>query len=139
MLIGELSKCSGLSRDTIRYYEKLTLLAVAERNTRNDYKNYGREALDRLHHIQRLKGVGFTLREIRRLLTGDGKHHACEDLPRQLAQKLERIGAQVAVLLQFKASLLEVQHACNGECSTRDGMPACVAHTSAPKQASKCC
>lgn len=57
MLIGELSNLSGFSRDTIRYYEKLALLVIEKRNVRNDYKNYGPEALDRLLQIQRLKST----------------------------------------------------------------------------------
>jgi DNA-binding transcriptional MerR regulator len=126
MLIGELSKRSGLSRDTIRYYEKRLLLVASERGAGNDYKNYRQEALERLKHIQRLKEVGFTLQEIGRLLSGDGNPHACEDLPVQLPQKIARIDRQVAVLLEYKASLLDVQRACNGACAVQDGMPTCV-------------
>lgn len=139
MLIGELSQRAGLSRDTIRYYEKLMLLVVKVRNAGNDYKNYGQEALERLNHIQRLKDVGFTLREVRQLLVGDGKHHACEELPLQLPQKIEQIDRKVAVLMTYKASLLEVQRACNGQCDTQDGMPSCVSLMPAPAPAIKCC
>jgi MerR family copper efflux transcriptional regulator len=139
MLIGELSNLSGFSRDTIRYYEKLALLVIEKRNVRNDYKNYGPEALDRLLQIQRLKSTGFTLREIRQLLTGSLEHHACRDLPQQLTRKLEQLDKRVAELLQFKAELLEIQRTCTGDCSTRNGMPACVPQASAPKQASRCC
>ena len=52
MLIGELSMRSGFSRDTIRYYEKLSLLTANHRDSENQYKNYGEEAVDRLRHIQ---------------------------------------------------------------------------------------
>jgi len=138
MLIGELSKRSGLSRDTIRYYEKRMLLAASERDIGNDYKNYGPEALERLKQIQRLKDVGFTLQEIGQLLVGDGKHHACVDLPAQLPQKIERIDRQVAVLLEHKASLMEVQRACNGACAVQSGMPTCVPRESAAKSGVSC-
>lgn len=139
MLIGELSRCSGLSRDTIRYYEKLLLLTVKNRSAGNQYKNYGREALERLRHIQQLKDIGFTLREIRELLVGEGNTHPCKDLPLQLTQKLEKIDEQVTVLLKFKAPLLGMQKACNGECSTLDGVPPCVPKAGASRQTSKCC
>ena len=139
MLIGELSKCSGLSRDTIRYYEKLLLLAAKDRCPGNRYKNYGRETLERLHRIRQLKDIGFTLREICRLLAGGENLHPCKDLPLQLTQKLEKIDDQVAVLLKFKASLLGMLDACNGKCGTRNGVPACVPQVEASRQASKGC
>lgn len=139
MLIGELSKRSGFSRDTIRYYEKLSLLAVKDRHSDNQYKNYGQDALDRLRHIQQLKDIGFTLREIRQMLIGEENRHPCADLPLQLMQKIERIDQQVAVLLSFKASLVDMQNACNGACSTLNGVPACVPQADASQQKSKCC
>jgi MerR family transcriptional regulator, copper efflux regulator len=140
MLIGELSKRSGFSRDTIRYYEKLSLLTASDRSSENQYKNYGREAIDRLRHVQQLKDTGFTLREIRQLLVEQQNRHPCEGLPLQLAQKVEKIDKQVAALLNFKASLVGMQNACNGECGTSGGVPECVpqAGTSRPRPA-RCC
>lgn len=126
MLIGELSKRSGLSRDTIRYYEKLMLLTATNRDVANDYKNYGHEALERLHHIQQLKDIGFTLREIRQLLTDEVNHHPCKNLPLQLTQKIENIDEKIAVLLEFKSLLLKMQRACTGECDMLNGIPTCV-------------
>lgn len=139
MLIGELSKRMRLARDTIRYYEKLKLLGVEKRYAGNGYKDYGREALERLHNIRRLKEVGFTLREIRQLLADGGKSPVCKDLPAQVAQKLEQIDQKVAALLEFKDSLLAVQDACNGKCGTHSGIPTCIPHAGTPQRKSKCC
>ena len=62
MLIGELSKQSGLSRDTIRFYEKQRLIEVGLKERRfNIYKEYSQDTLQRLLHIKRIKGFGFTL------------------------------------------------------------------------------
>ena len=139
MQIGELSRRAGLSRDTIRFYEKRLLLVAKERSAENDYKNYGLEALARLNHIQRLKEVGFTLQEIQQLLVGDGKQHACEDLPQQLPRKIERIDRQVATLLAYKASLLQVQRACDGACEVLEGLPTCVPQISGVTPSAGCC
>lgn len=140
MLIGELSRRSGFSRDAIRYYEKLSLLVVSDRSITNQYKNYGRETIDRLRHIQQLKDIGFTLREVRQLLVGQENRHPCEGLPLQLSQKLQKIDKQVAVLLSFKASLVSMQSACNGECVTLGGVPACVPQANNQRRSpSKCC
>lgn len=139
MLIGELSKRCGLSRDTIRYYEKLRLIVVGDRVAGNDYKIYGRESLDRLNHIQQLKTVGFTLREIRNLLLADENAHPCKELPHQLAEKIEHVSKQISVLVRVRSSLLEMQRACTGSCSTASGVPSCVPEAPAARRAGTCC
>lgn len=69
MLIGTLSRLSGLSRDTIRYYEKIGLLLLPKSAKReNGYKDYPEETLKTLKKILRYKELGFTLEEIRELL-----------------------------------------------------------------------
>jgi DNA-binding transcriptional MerR regulator len=127
MLIGELSKRSGFSRDTIRYYEKLGLIAMSlDRRADNGYKNYPLEILERLHHIHRLKECGFTLMEIRQLLVNDGSSPVCGNLPAQLAEKISKIDEKMAVLLEYKQSLLKIQLLCNGGCNTNQGIPDCI-------------
>ena len=140
MLIGELSKQSGFSRDTIRYYEKLGLIATgAKQKSRNGYKNYTLQEAARLEQIRCLKDSGFTLVEIQQILLNDGKQHVCRDLPERLANKLSRIDEQIALLIKFRASLLQIQSACGGACATQDGMPDCVPLPGKVKGASSCC
>lgn len=69
MLIGQLSKRSGFSRDTIRYYEKIGLI-VLPKNSRinNNYKDYPEDVLHLLSLIRKYKDLGFTLEEIRELI-----------------------------------------------------------------------
>lgn len=69
MLIGQLSKQSGFSRDTIRYYEKIGLIVLPKRARRdNNYKDYPDEVLHQLKAIRKYKDLGFTLEEIRELI-----------------------------------------------------------------------
>lgn len=70
MLIGQLSKRSGFSRDTIRYYEKIGLIVLPKqpRRNSNNYKDYPEEVLLVLKTIRKYKELGFTLEEIRELL-----------------------------------------------------------------------
>lgn len=69
MLIGQLSKLTGFSRDTIRYYEKIGLIELPRRRrTDNSYKDYPEEVAQRLRAIRKYKELGFTLEEIRELL-----------------------------------------------------------------------
>jgi DNA-binding transcriptional MerR regulator len=69
MRIGQLSKLSGFSKDTIRYYEKIGLIALPKRSVlSNGYKDYPDEILQKLKAIRKYKDLGFTLEEIRELL-----------------------------------------------------------------------
>jgi len=70
MLIGELSKKSGFSRDTIRFYEKKGLIEVnGNYRLENNFKNYPDGILKRLLAIKKIKEFGFTLEETRAMIT----------------------------------------------------------------------
>jgi len=70
MLIGELARRSGFSKDTIRYYEKIGLIVLAarRRTVSNSYRDYPEDTLHTLAAIRKYKQLGFTLEEIRELL-----------------------------------------------------------------------
>ncbi len=139
MLIGQLSKATGVSRDTIRYYEKLKLLVVSNRSASNLYKNYGVDAVKRLHLIKTLKNAGFSLREIRQLCSGTEGANPCSDLPSKLTNKIETINMQIATLQMFKASLLDIRTACDGNCTTSKGVPTCLPSRENFQTPNKCC
>ena len=66
MLIGELSTKTGVSRDTIRFYEKKGLIKLKKQHQlSNNYKNYPEEVVEVLIFIKRAKSFGFTLDEIK--------------------------------------------------------------------------
>ncbi|PAV25115.1 MerR family transcriptional regulator [Tamilnaduibacter salinus] len=67
MRIGELESRSGLSRHTIRYYEKEGLLSPPYRQS-NNYRVYPESAVKDLLMIRELKAMDFTLAEIRSVL-----------------------------------------------------------------------
>ena len=65
MKIGELSKRASVSRDTIRFYEKHSLMVnVTRPNEWNNYKDYPEENLKRLLIIKCLKKFGFTRKRV---------------------------------------------------------------------------
>ena len=72
MLIGELSQQMNLSRDTIRFYEKMALIQPLVRN--NGYKDYPEQTLQQLKLIQMAKNLGFTLTEIKQMIDIAGEH-----------------------------------------------------------------
>ncbi|KAF2334047.1 MerR family transcriptional regulator [Flavobacterium ginsenosidimutans] len=70
MLVNELSKKTGLSIHTIRYYENLGMIKglTDEKVTSNNYKHYDGNTIERLEIIIEAREVGFTLAEIKKIL-----------------------------------------------------------------------
>ncbi len=68
MKIGELANATATNVETVRYYEKIGLLAPPARSASN-YRSYGNEHLARLSFIRRARDLGFTLEAVRELLT----------------------------------------------------------------------
>ena len=65
MLINELAKATGLSRDTIRHYQELGLLEVEKQAAGSrSYNHYPDVNVDRIEIIKMGKSMGFTLKEI---------------------------------------------------------------------------
>lgn len=100
MLIGELSKKSGFSQDTIRYYEKIGLVKLAG-STRlaNNYKQNSEAVLSRLQTIEELKVLGFTLKEIKEMLAlrEDGLLD-CQTNTNDVLLKIQAIDEQIEKL-----------------------------------------
>jgi len=61
--VGELAKAAGVSTDTLRHYERKGVLPRPHRS-RNGYREYPKEALQRVRMIRQALAVGFTLNEL---------------------------------------------------------------------------
>ena len=68
MTIGKLAKKAGISTDAVRFYERNGLIDKPER-TASNYRVYPAEDASRLRFIKRAKSLGFSLAEIKELLT----------------------------------------------------------------------
>lgn len=69
--IGDMGKATGTKIETIRYYEKIGLLPKPARTTSN-YRDYGQAELGRLSFIRRARDLGFSLDQVRALLSISG-------------------------------------------------------------------
>jgi MerR family transcriptional regulator, copper efflux regulator len=107
MLISELSEKTGVSKDTIRFYEKAGLLQtdLAARGE-NNYRQYTDEAIEELNFIKRAKMLGFTLKEIKKIIA-EWDFTSLEQASNFIQLKLEQIEEQIEQLQQFKTHLLE--------------------------------
>ena len=107
MLISELSEVTGLSKDTIRFYEKEGLLDAALSTRRdNNYRQYTPEAVERLNFIKRGKALGFTLREIKSILA-EWDSVTPEQAVDFIDSKLQQIEGKINQLQQFRTYLME--------------------------------
>ena len=68
MKIGEASRQSGVSAKMIRYYESIDLLRKAQRHG-NSYRDFDARDIHDLHFIRRSRALGFSIDEIKQLLT----------------------------------------------------------------------
>ncbi len=116
MLINELSKKTGISAHTIRFYEKSGLIKGSrnEEITSNNYFHYDEETVEKLEFINDAKSVGFTIREIGQVIDAwyNQKFSKKEKLfildakLEALDVKIKEIRAMKKKLAQFKEDVL---------------------------------
>lgn len=129
MLIGELSQRTGLSHDTIRFYEKKGLISVGRKDRRsNNYKEYSETVFDRLMLIKTVKGLGFTLNEIDEFMHAwEEEHASCSNLSHHLSDKINRVDHQIALLQAIRAKLRMSLEKCQADdCEFEKLIPNCI-------------
>ena len=85
--IGKVSAKTGCNIETIRFYEKETLLPAPDR-TEGGHRLYSTKLVERLVFIRRSRELGFSMAEIRQLLSlVDGEQVSCERV-KQIAASL---------------------------------------------------
>lgn len=121
MLIGELSKQTGVSIDTLRYYEKQGLIEgeTDERVQSNNYKDYGEEALERICIIKDAKESGFTLKEIKKMMDlWYSNAPFSEEMRLLVVDKIKEVNTKITQLNQMHMRLGELLDCFDrGECA----------------------
>lgn len=101
--VKELSRLTGLTPRTLRYYDAIGLLSPA-RNRDNDYRLYGGAEVDRLQEILLYRGMGLPLEEIRRILDTPGRDRAGA-LREHLNRLLEERGRMEELIQSVRQTL----------------------------------
>lgn len=119
MLIGQLVKETGLSKDTIRFYEKHGLINVSRKERReNNYKEYSDDVLQRLLTIKRLKNFGFTLNEVADLLDMIEVNEAsCKNVSHKISEKVTLLDEKIRELIAIRTMLINGVSKCVEGCS----------------------
>ncbi len=104
--IGALSAQTGLSRDALRYYERVGLMPPAHR-TAGGFRLYPPGTLERIRFIKQAQTHGLTLREIRDLLGFQNRRgrERCRQVHRLLTRKLADVDSRLQQLQEFRQTL----------------------------------
>src|SRR6478736_4865759 len=128
MLIGELSKRTGFSHDTIRFYEKKGLIEVNRKERRdNNYKEYPEAVYEKLVLIKTVKELGFTLNEIDEFIIAWSTEDAsCSNLTHHLNDKIDRVDEQLKLLQKIRSKLTSSLEKClSNNCEFEKMVPSC--------------
>ena len=123
--IGTAAKATGLSIDTIRFYQKSGLLKPPRR-TSAGYRVFTDAEIDELQFIAKAQDLGFSLAEIKELVLlrgGNGK--ACPEVRGLIERKLGSVREKIAALKQLETDLARARRKCDRalKASTAHGCP----------------
>ena len=112
--IGELSRRTGVNIETIRYYERIKMLAAPPR-TSSGRRVYGPTEIRNLAFIRRSRELGFTLDEIRALLalSAANGENTCSEVREVAARHLADIRAKIVDLRAMARVLLDAVRRCD--------------------------
>ena len=112
--IGRLAELSGVSIDTVRYYEREGLLPKPSRRP-SGYREYDHDDVERLRFVRRAKDLGFSLGEIAELLSlTNGRHSDVAAVKRKAQERLAEVEAKITELRRVKRGLAKLIEACPG-------------------------
>lgn len=112
--IGQIARQGGIGVETVRFYERQGLLEKPSRNE-SGYRQYPPEAVSRLHFIKKAKEVGFSLKEIKELLSLRLDETAtCQDVRSRAEAKILDIEQKLQALTRMKQALTDLTNACSG-------------------------
>ena len=110
--IGVLGNLTGLSADTLRYYEKIGLLQNISRNS--GQRRYTQKHLEQLQFIRRAQSMDFSLAEIAQLLQLRIDPVSSRNEVRELAEeKLEAINQRIETLKKLQKELKGLVDDCH--------------------------
>ena len=110
---GRVAKQAGVNTETLRYYEREGLIDIPR--TASGYRIYPADTVTRIRFIRRGKALGFTLREIRELLSlRVNPERSSGGVKTRAEAKIADIEAKIHTLTRMKETLISITVACDG-------------------------
>jgi DNA-binding transcriptional MerR regulator len=124
--IGALAERTGTNAATIRYYEGINLLPRPDRQEGNQ-RRYGDEDVRRLTFIRRCRDFGFSIEQVRTLVSlVQDRSRSCTEA-RDLAQShLSEIQSKLDELKALEKSIAQFIAVCDSECAGGPGPDCCI-------------
>ncbi|MEX0624110.1 helix-turn-helix domain-containing protein [Saccharospirillum sp.] len=112
--VGQLADRTGIKPVTIRYYEKIGILPAASRSE-SGYRLYSVEDHSKLLFIRRSRALGFSLGDIRELLSlADSQQESCAGVDAKVEQQLEQVRSRLKDLRAMEQELKRLSACCEG-------------------------
>jgi MerR family Zn(II)-responsive transcriptional regulator of zntA len=113
--IGKLAGQTGVSNDTLRYYEQERLISPAAKSPAG-YRLYDRDSVRHIHFIRHAQSCGFTLAEIRELLAVRDRDKACcGDIRTRAIEKKLQIEQKIRAMKAMSKALDHLITECADE------------------------
>lgn len=115
MNIGQASNATGVSTKMIRYYDEIGLVRPASR-TDSNYREYGERELNELRFIKRARSLGFSMKEITRLLSLWRDRDRPSREVKAIADKhVADLEARILEMQAMADTLRHLSHCCAGD------------------------
>lgn len=120
LTIGQVASRAGVGVETVRFYEREGLLEEPRRKA-SGYRQFDETVIDRLRFIRRAKELGFTLKEIKELLSLKlDPSTTCAEVKKRAEHKIDDIDAKIDSLKRMKQALVKLAKTCSGRGETSD-------------------
>jgi len=115
MNIGQAAAATGVSAKMIRYYESIALIPPGKR-TDAGYRIYGENDLHTLRFVKRARLLGFSLDQIRDLLSlWQNKERASADVKAIAQGHVAQLNQRIAELTEMRDTLHTLASCCHGD------------------------
>lgn len=131
---GELARRTGVNIETIRYFERIGIIAPPSR-TEGGHRIYDEGHVRTLAFVHRARNLGFTPDEVRAILKLGGPGRASCGEVREIAEHhLEQVREKIAHLVEIERLLAATIEHCSGEMNIECAVIDLIEHSPADEE-----
>ena len=120
LTIGQVAREAGVGVETVRFYERQGLIEAPTRRA-SGYRQFDESVVDRLRFIREAKELGFTLGEVKELLSLKlDPSSSCAEVKGRAEAKIADIEEKTRTLQRMKRALAKLTKACSGNGPTSE-------------------
>lgn len=115
LTIGDVAARAAVNIETLRYYERRGLIPRPPRGASNNYRLYPPDTVLRVRFVKRAQELGFSLKEVKELLSLRAAPKArCTDVRSRAEEKLKDVDERIRSLRAMRKALLGLVAQCAG-------------------------